>query len=85
MSKFGDIGSKSRRHIDPTALQQVVNGGQVAIKKKAAQEKAKKSPLQVMLDPETKNSIKALAASKGISMTELFEDMYRQYRETMKS
>ena len=44
MSKFGDIGSKSRRHIDPTALQQVVNGGQVAIKKTAAQEKTKKIP-----------------------------------------
>ncbi|PJE77752.1 hypothetical protein CI610_03323 [invertebrate metagenome] len=85
MSKFGDI-EKNRKNVDSSALQKVVDGGKVSIKNTNNQKK--KAPFQVMLAAETKNNIKALAAMKGISMTELFEDMYSYYKnnhETIKS
>ena len=83
MSKFGDISS--RKSADADAVSQIVNAGQVKIKeKKKASSREQREPLQVMLRPDVKRGIKAMAAMHGISMTELFEKMYTHYVNTKK-
>lgn len=84
MSKFDDI--KGRKKANQDELDKVIGGGQVEIKKshKAKEKAGALAPFQVMIDPEEKKKIKALAASHGMNMREVFEEMYDHYRKTHK-
>ena len=83
MSKFGDISG--RKSADADAVNKIVSGGQVEIKQPKKQvSREKREPLQVMLKPDVKRGIKAMAAMHGVSMTELFEEMYTHYVNTKK-
>ncbi len=88
MSKFDDIKPKKKKGADNTdkkALEKIINGGQVEIKPDKTPEIAEKRvPIQFRLPPDIRAEIKAEAATRKLTMHELFMEMYEDYKEKKK-
>ena len=84
MSKFDDIKPKRKKSADKAVLEKIINGGQVEIKPEVDPQPEERVPIQFRLPPDIRAEIKAEAATRKLTMHELFLEMYEDYKEKRK-